>query len=146
MRLLSLFCFVLVWGCFAIAKPREPSFSLDVGLKKDEVLVASIASTKHPQNPTSAHKRFTLRWTLYRNEGLVVLVRYDHYPYQFILYRQYAMDSWKLNLLDSAGVQRDLNQPELVIRFLGIDDPFNDEKTVAHLRIYGTGDVSFSRE
>lgn len=122
-----------------------PTMELDLDLKKDEVVRATINASKDSQS-TSASKHFTLRWTLYRNEGLVVLVRYDKYPYQFVLYKDYRLNSWTLNLLDPQGINRDPNQPRLRITFIGIDDPFNDEKTVAHLRLYGFGDMDFTRE
>lgn len=128
--------------CFAKV---TPTMELDLDLKKDEVVRATINASKDSQS-TSASKHFTLRWTLYRNEGLVVLVRYDKYPYQFVLYKDYRLNSWTLNLLDPQGINRDPNQPRLHITFIGIDDPFNDEKTIAHLRLYGFGDMDFTRE
>ncbi|WP_245945585.1 hypothetical protein [Helicobacter didelphidarum] len=141
--LLMFIAFFLI--CTLHAATISPSFELDLDLKKDEVVYASIQSSKDSQG-SSDEKDFTLRWTLYRNEGLVVLVRYDKYPYQFILYKDYKLNGWTLNLLDTQGVNRSLNQPHIKIYFIGIDDPFNDEKTIAHLRIYGFGDVSFSRK
>ncbi|WP_052062551.1 hypothetical protein [Helicobacter saguini] len=136
---------ILFFLNFAFAKVIEPSFELDFDLKKDEVLRAVVSASKDSQT-ISEEKNFTLRWTLYRNQGLVVLVRYDNYPYQFMLYKDFRLNSWNLNLLDTQGVNRALNQPYLKIYFLGIDDPFNDEKTIAHLRIYGYGEVTFSRQ
>lgn len=127
------------------AKVNPPSFQVDLDLKKDEVVYASIYATKDSQS-SGQEKDFSLRWTLYRNEGLVVLVRYDKYPYQFILYKDYRLNSWNLNLLDPQGVNRDLNQPHLRIYFLGIDDPFYDEKSVVHLRIDGFGEAGFTRK
>lgn len=144
---------------FLYAKVFEPSFELDFELKKDEVLKAVVSASKDSSASVSSsgsattqggaiseEKNFTLRWTLYRNKGLVVLVRYDNYPYQFILYKDYRLNSWNLNLLDTQGVNRALNQPQLKIYFMDIKDPFNDEKTIAHLRIVGYGDVTFSRQ
>lgn len=135
--------FSIIQLCYA--KGITPTMELDLDLKKDEVVRATINASKDSQS-MSATKHFTLRWTLYRNEGLVVLVRYDKYPYQFILYKDYRLNSWTLNLLDPQGINRDPNQPKLLITFIGIDDPFNDEKTIAHLRLYGFGDMDFTRE
>lgn len=128
-----------------LAKISSPTLELDLDLKKDEVVYAIISASKDSQS-VGSEKNFTMRWTLYRNEGLVVLIRYDNYPYQFILYKDYRLNSWTLNLLDTQGVNRATDQPQLKIQFIGIDDPFNDEKTIAHLRIYGFGDMSFSRK
>ncbi len=127
------------------SRPIPPTLEIDLDLKKDEVVNATISASKDSQS-ISETKNFTLRWTLYRNKGLVVLVRYDKYPYQFILYKDYMLNSWTLNLLDPQGINRALNQPQLKIYFIGIDDPFNDEKTIAHLRIYGFGDMDFTRQ
>ncbi len=134
--------FIVTMACYA--KGIAPTMELDLDLKKDEVVRATISAAKDSQN-IGTTKNLTLRWTLYRNEGLVVLVRYDNYPYQFILYKDYKLNSWTLNLLDSQGVNRSPNQPQLRITFVGIDDPFNDEKTIAHLRLYGYGDMDFTQ-
>lgn len=136
---------IFLGNVFCHAKAIPATMQLDLDLKKDEVVSATISATKDSQS-FSVEKHFTLRWTLYRNEGLVVLVNYDKFPYQFMLYKDYRLNSWVLNLLDPQGISRDINQPKLRIVFVGIDDPFNDEKTVAHLRIYGFGDMDFTRD
>lgn len=140
-----LLMFVCVPLTILQAKPEPPSLELDLDLKKDEVVYATISASKDSRS-IGVEKDFTLRWTLYRNEGLVVLVRYDKYPYQFILYKDYKLNGWTLNLLDTQGINRSPNQPSIKIYFLGIDDPFNDEKSIAHLRIYGFGEINFSRK
>ncbi|RDU71662.1 hypothetical protein CQA66_06085 [Helicobacter aurati] len=145
-RVFSFFVLSLLFVNIASSRMPTPSFELDVDLKKDEVIRANIIARKDSQDDGNEAKQFTLRWTLYRNEGLVLLVRYDNYPYQFILYKQYMLNAWRLNLLDTQGVYNTINQPYLTIYFVGIDNPFNDEKTVAHLKIYGFGEVNFSRE
>lgn len=38
------------------------------------------------------------RWTLYKNEGLVLLVKYEGFPRQYILYRKNDMDCVKISL------------------------------------------------
>lgn len=143
----SLFIVLIILCCYTIshAKGIMPTTELDLDLKKDEVVYATISASKDSQS-MSATKNFTLRWTLYRNQGLVVLMRYDNYPYQFILYKDYRLNSFTLNLLDPQGVNRSPKQPQLRITFMGIDDPFNDEKTIAHLKITGFGDMDFTRQ
>ncbi|STQ86563.1 hypothetical protein LS73_003650 [Helicobacter muridarum] len=142
----SLVIYIVLCSSLAIAKVPIPSLKLDIDLKKDQILKASISASKNSNGDVSNPKQFTLRWTLYRNEGLVVLVRYDNYPYQFILYKQYMTNVWKLNLLDTQGAYREISQPYLSIKFVGIDYPFNDENTIAHLRISGYGNIEFSQE
>lgn len=128
----------------SFAKQAIHSFEIDLDLKKDEIVRADIDSSKDSQS--QARKDFTMRWTLYRNEGLVVLVTYDKFRYQFILYKDYRLNNWQLNTLDTQGVNRSPNQPYIRIYFIDIQDPFDDEKTIARLKIYGYGDVSFSRK
>ena len=136
-----LFCFFNLCN----AKRILPTVEIDLYLKKDEVVYARVVASKDSQS-VSAMKDFTMRWTLYRNDGLVVLVRYDKYPYHFVLYRDYSQNRFTLNLLDPQGINRDLSQPRLHIEFVGINNPFNDEKTVAHIRVYGFGNMDFTRQ
>ncbi len=42
----------------------------------------------------------TLRWTLYQNERLVLLIKYDGFPTQYILQKKYKRDSIKIALRD----------------------------------------------
>jgi hypothetical protein len=63
----------------------------DINLTKDEVKEFQIL------DPTR-QKSFSFRWTLYINNGLVVLANYDGYPYQFILYKDYNRNSFKIEL------------------------------------------------
>ncbi|TLD82998.1 hypothetical protein [Helicobacter trogontum] len=144
--LIASFVIILCVYVDCYAKGIAPTIELNFDLKKDEVVYATISASKDSQSVMGVPKNFTLRWTLYRNEGLVILMRYDHYPYQFILYKDYRLNSFTLNLLDPQGVNRSPNQPQLRITFVGIDDPFNDEKTIAHLRITGFGDMDFTQQ
>jgi len=63
----------------------------NITLKKDEV------STFQIFDPIRV-KNFTFRWTLYINKGLVVLAHFDKYPYQFMLYKDYNRDSFRIKL------------------------------------------------
>jgi len=63
----------------------------DITLKKDEVSTFQIFDTVRIKN-------LTFRWTLYINKGLVVLANFDKYPYQFMLYKDYNRDSFRLKL------------------------------------------------
>lgn len=141
--LLAIIMFCIINFCNA--KRIVPTMELDLDLKKDEVVYATISASKDSQN-FGAAKEFIMRWTLYRNEGLVVLIRYDKYPYHFILYNDYRLNSFMLNLLDPQGINRSLEQPQLRIEFVGIDEPFNDEKTIAHIKLFGFGNMDFTRQ
>lgn len=76
------------------------AFGLDYGidrtleLKKDEVFKAIIKDTSNEQT-----KEITLYWTLYANKGLVINMRFNHFPYQFILYTDHARNTYNLKVL-----------------------------------------------
>jgi len=63
----------------------------DVTLKKDEV------STYQIFDPVRV-KNLTFRWTLYINKGLVIVLNFDGYPYQFLLYKDYNRSSFRIPL------------------------------------------------
>ena len=63
----------------------------EVTLKKDVVSEFQIIDPVRIKN-------FSFRWTLYINDGLVVLVNYDGYPYQFILYKGHNGSSFQIPL------------------------------------------------
>ncbi len=52
-------------------------------------------------------KRLYFRWTLYMNEGLVTHLNYDGFNHQFILYKHYGLNSFRLNLLPKNHYERD---------------------------------------
>lgn len=63
----------------------------DQTLKKDEVAQFTIFDP-------AREKTFSFRWTLFINNGLIVLANYDGFPYQFILYKDYHRRSFKIPL------------------------------------------------
>ncbi|GAA8020223.1 hypothetical protein HpMS7_02070 [Helicobacter pylori] len=77
------------------------AFGLDYGidktleLKKDEVFKAVIKDTSNEQT-----KEITLYWTLYANKGLVINMRFNHFPYQFILYTDHARNTYNLKVFE----------------------------------------------
>ena len=79
-----------------------------IKLKKDEekkILVKYATNTK----------LFTLRWTLYKNNGLVVFHSYDKYVFQNVLYKRYKNRFFKQELKSRGG---DIyNTPYLLVKF-----------------------------
>ncbi|BAW40561.1 putative uncharacterized protein [Helicobacter pylori] len=77
------------------------AFGLDYGidktleLKKDEVFKATIKDTSNEQT-----KEITLYWTLYANKGLVINMRFNHFPCQFILYTDHARNTYNLKVFE----------------------------------------------
>ncbi len=48
----------------------------------------------------SRKRVLTMRWTLFQNERLVLLVNYDGFPTQYILQKKYKRNSIKIALRD----------------------------------------------
>jgi len=42
----------------------------------------------------------SLRWTLYKNKVLIVLYRYDEFPYQITLFNTYPIDTFRIKIAD----------------------------------------------
>ncbi len=104
----------------------EWSFSKTFDLKKDELIIARVSGN-------GIDKPLILRWTLYKKEGLVMLLKYDNIPYQFILYPYEDRKSFRLNL-DSQNLP---NHNELLIVFEGFIE------ARAKIKFLVQGDVNF---
>lgn len=63
-----------------------------VTLQKDQLHELKLASA-------DPKKKVRFRWTLYKNEGLVMHLSYDGFVHQFVLYRDYQRSAFKLPLL-----------------------------------------------
>ena len=62
-------------------------------LKKDQIAKMYIYYDKHKYT-------LNLRWTLYKNGVLIVLYKYDNFPYQITLFNQYPMDVFRIKIAD----------------------------------------------
>jgi hypothetical protein len=83
-----------------------------------------------------------MRWSLFHNRGLVVHIKYDHFPVQNILYEDYKRNSMKIRL----KTQPPVRPPEPYARV--VFERYDEESESAHLRIYlfdPLGVVEFSR-
>ena len=65
-------------------------------------------------------KRLYFRWTLYMNEGLVTHLNYDGFNHQFILYKHYGLNSFRLNLLPKSHYERDPSFMLLIFKDIDI--------------------------
>ncbi|WP_104713506.1 hypothetical protein [Helicobacter cetorum] len=85
-------------GCIFMLVFALRAFALDYGidqtleLKKDEVFIGAIQDTS-AQAPS---KKLALYWTLYENKGLVVTMRFNNFPHQFILYADYSRNTYNI--------------------------------------------------
>ena len=79
--------------CLSAPQWKEDQF---VELKKDEFFVMLFQSDG--SDGTSIVKRLYFRWTLHKNNGLVMHLNYDYFPHQFILYEDYGRNCYKIPL------------------------------------------------
>ncbi|MCQ2890455.1 hypothetical protein JT208_01060 [Helicobacter pylori] len=105
------------------------AFGLDYGidktleLKKDEIFKAIIKDTSDEQT-----KEITFYWTLYANKGLVINMRFNHFPYQFILYTDHARNTYNLKVFEEkfssnstlSLVFKDFKEDKATLRFLAL--------------------------
>ncbi|WP_394908481.1 hypothetical protein [uncultured Helicobacter sp.] len=77
-----------------------------------------------------AQKPLVMRWTLYKNYGLVMHICYDAFNHQVILYKDYQRSDFTLGLGDNPE-----QKPKLHIFF----KDFADKKALLRLYIEGEG-------
>ncbi len=88
------------------------NFKDEVELKKDQTARYQIAID---------NKLYTLdfRWTLFINDGLVMLYKLEKFPYQNILYKDHKLNSFKIVLKNRA--ENALYKPYALIVFKDFD-------------------------
>ena len=79
-----------------------------IKLKKDEQKKILVNYGKYS-------KLLTFRWTLYKNDGLVVFHSYDQYVFQNILYLKYKNKFFKQELKSRGGDY--YNTPYILVKF-----------------------------
>lgn len=85
-------------------------------------------------------KLFELRWTLYKNGGLIVHRSYDKIISQNILYKRYKNNSFRLEL-KSPGSSKRYQIPYILVKFEEFD--YKTDEAVLKLFLYDdTGYVS----
>ena len=114
-----------VLSCFA-----WPLFAFNEGYWKyrGEAVLAKEEVYKITLKLGAMTKDIEFRWTLYKNEGLVVHLRYDAFPHQFVLYRNYQKNRFRLPLF--AHEQMRTEEPFLQLSFF----EFNRQTKLATLR------------
>lgn len=102
-------------------------YTHDFVLKKDEVGMIEVIKRED-----STKRVLHVRWTLHQNERLVVLVKYDGFPTQYILQKEYKRNSIRITLRDdySEGSKRCF----LILKF----DDFNEDKKTALIQAFVT--------
>ncbi len=72
----------------------------------------------------------SIRWSLFHNRGLVVHLKYDHFPVQNILYENYKRNSMRIRL----KTQPPVRPPEPYARL--VFEGFDLQEQTAQLRLY----------
>lgn len=103
---------VFLSAMFLNAAEPEWDVSEDLSLKKDEIYQTEFSYLGTP-------KKLYFYWTLYKNYGLVVNLKYDKFPYQFILYTDYKRKSFKIPLSQGDDINKDTY---LVLSFKDYDE------------------------
>ena len=84
--------FFLLFCCISwLFAPIQWKANKTIELKKDEFYVIKLQANQ-------AQKTLYFRWTLLKNEGLVVHLNYDSFPHQFVLYEDYQRNCYQINL------------------------------------------------
>jgi len=87
-------------------------YTKDISLKKDEQMKILVKYGQY-------NKLFKFRWTLYKNEGVVILRSYDKIVAQNILYERKNSRSFKVTLKPSVG--HSYIAPYFLVKFLKYD-------------------------
>ncbi|MDR2639103.1 MAG: hypothetical protein LBC09_04630 [Helicobacteraceae bacterium] len=72
----------------------------------------------------------TFRWSLFHNNGLVSLIKYDFFPYQTILYDDYKLNAIKIPVKTNATTPPPA--PYVMIVFEG----FDRDRNISNMRLY----------
>jgi hypothetical protein len=107
--------FFLVFNSFAI----DWAYSEPFNLRKDEFAVFLVDENY-----------LTFRWSLFHNKGLVSMIKYDHFPYQTILYDDYKLNAIKIPVKTNRIATPPL--PYIMIVFEG----FDFDRNVSNMKLY----------
>lgn len=101
----------------------EWKYQGELELAKEEVYKVSLQQDK-------LIKDLYFRWTLYKNEGLVIHLKYDGFVHQFVLYRDYQRLGYKIPLF--APEPKALSKPYFWLVF----KDFRRDVKLARLKYY----------
>lgn len=83
--------FLLFCGISLLFAPIEWKAQNTIELKKDEFYAITMQANE-------VQKTLYFRWTLLKNDGLVVHLNYDSFPHQFVLYADYQRNCFQIPL------------------------------------------------
>jgi hypothetical protein len=85
-------------------------FPYEISLKKDQTVKFKVYYLKYTYP-------FEMRWTLYKNGYIVVLYKFNNFPRQVMLTKNYPLDSFKVEI-----AKFPLFYPYLFIKFVDFND------------------------
>ncbi|BDB66740.1 hypothetical protein Hc94105_0941 [Helicobacter cinaedi] len=119
---------VFLWAVFFIVQAYgaipQWSWEKSLELKKEQVYSANF-------DLGNVQKKLEFRWTLFKNQGLVLHIRYDKFNHQVVLYKDYQRNAFRIPLARGDNTLKD--DPQLLLYF----KDFADKK--AHLKLYIEG-------
>lgn len=112
----------LIFSVISVSLANAQQLLGEVELGKDEIKVLNVISSK-------TSKILVFRWTLYKDNGLVIHINYDKFPHQSVLYKD-NLNSYKVSLSNLIN-DMDIN-PYIIIYFV----KFNTNTNKATFRYY----------
>ncbi len=106
----------------------EWEYTYTFRLKKDET--AKILVHKNFEKPSKLSGVMEFRWTLYKNEGLVLLLKYEGFPHQYVLYRKNDRDFIKVSI--SKKPSKEWLESYLLMKF----EDFDEKRYIATLSVF----------
>lgn len=128
---MKIFLFLLLFPLLLLA-----AFPSDYWKQNGTLELGKDQGYRFSLSSTSMQKDLELRWTLYKNRGLVLHLKYDGFVHQFILYTDYQRSSFKLPLMSEPE-----KKPEEAPYFMLVFKDFSRKSEMATLDYYfRTGD------
>ncbi|WP_104705728.1 hypothetical protein [Helicobacter suis] len=101
------------------------SLNQRITLKKDQTFSGTLQLQKFK-------KPLSVRWTLYKDKGLVVHLHFNQFPYQFILYKDFQRNSFRKEIFKEKQISTDKTPLFFLITFKNFDN--KEESATLYLR------------
>lgn len=125
--------FILIASFFIPLHAAQTQSSLPQWSWERELWLEKEQQYKASFDVRGVSKELILRWTLYKNKGLVLHIQYDKFNHQEVLYTDYQRNAFKITLGREEAAQK--VEPKLLIYF----KDFKDGKAFLKLYIEGNG-------
>ena len=106
----------------AFVQAAERSYTKEISLNKDQIQTVLVTEK-------SSLRVLKFRWTLFAGDGLVMHLNYNDRASQFILYRHYKKDTYRVELLPKVSTFKRV--PYLYLTF----KKFDHKTSKAHFEI-----------